>query len=299
MPDSSSELLAPTLSPLREVIARHKLSARKSLGQNFLLDMNLTHRIARQGGDLSTGTVIEIGPGPGGLTRALLAEGARHVIAIERDERCLAALDELAQAFPGRLTLINDDALTLDLKTLGTERPWRIIANLPYNIATALLLKWLEGGIDSYECLVLMFQKEVAERIGAKPGGKSYGRLSVMAQWLCTVEMLFDINPSAFTPAPKVTSRLIALHPRSEPLAPAKADILKHVVKTAFSQRRKMLRSALKGLDVDVAVLLESAGIKPTDRAETLDVESFCRFARVYESLKQAAPPATAPDKAL
>jgi 16S rRNA (adenine1518-N6/adenine1519-N6)-dimethyltransferase len=260
------------------VIAAHGIAARKSLGQNFLLDLNLTRRIARAAGPLDSATVIEIGPGPGGLTRALLSEGARRVIAIERDPRCLAALATLAEAYPGRLDLIEADALTLDLSTLS-DPPRRIAANLPYNIGTALLLRWLDH-IRAYECLTLMFQREVAERLAAAPRSPSYGRLSVITQWLCEVRLLFDIPARAFTPPPKITSTVVQLTPRPTPLAPAAKAALEHVTAAAFGQRRKMLRASLRTLGVPSEALLAEAGIAPTSRAEELSVEQFCALAR-------------------
>ena len=266
------------LPPLRDVIARHDIRATKSLGQNFLLDMNLTRKIARAGGSLAGETVLEIGAGPGGLTRALLAEGAAHVVAVERDRRCLAALEELAAVAQGRLTLVEADALELDEYDLA-PRPSRIVANLPYNISTPLLFKWLDQ-LDLFEHMVLMFQKEVAQRITAPPGGKSYGRLSVMVQWRCETNALFDLPPRAFTPAPKVTSTVIGLTPRAIPLAPAPADVLSAVVAAAFGQRRKMLRSSLRQISADPLGLLATAGLEPTLRAENLSVEQFCTLAR-------------------
>jgi 16S rRNA (adenine1518-N6/adenine1519-N6)-dimethyltransferase len=265
------------LPPLRDSIARHGIAARRSLGQNFILDLNLTRRIARAAGPLDTGTVIEIGPGPGGLTRALLAEGARHVVAIERDPRCLAALAELSAAYPGRLTIVDGDALVLDPAALA-EKPRRIVANLPYNIATALLLRWLER-IGDYESLTLMFQREVAERLVAAPRSRAYGRLSVLVQWLCEAKILFDIPPQAFTPPPKVTSSVVRLAPRPAPLAPADKAVLERVTAAAFGQRRKMLRSSLKSLGAPVEKLLAAAGIAGTARAEELSVADFCALA--------------------
>jgi 16S rRNA (adenine1518-N6/adenine1519-N6)-dimethyltransferase len=266
------------LPPLRAVIARHGIAARKSLGQNFILDLNLTRRIARASGALGTGTTIEIGPGPGGLTRALLSEGARHVVGIERDPRCLAALGELAVLFPDRLDIIEADALAFDPAALG-EPPRRIVANLPYNIATALLLKWLDR-IGEYESLTLMFQREVAERLVAAPRGPAYGRLSVIVQWLCDVRILFDLPPRAFTPPPKVTSSIVRLVPRAAPLAPAEKGTLERVTAAAFGQRRKMLRSSLKSLGMPVEMLLEAARVAPTARAEELSIPEFCALAR-------------------
>ena len=279
-PADLSPHLPPHLPPLRDVLKRHEIRATKALGQNFLLDLNLTRKIARAGGPLEGKTVLEIGAGPGGLTRALLAEGAGHVIAVERDRRCLAALAELAAVVPERLTLVEADALTLNEYDL-TPRPSLIIANLPYNISTPLLFKWL-GHLALFERLILMFQKEVAQRITAHAGGKAYGRLSVMVQWQCQASHLFDVPPRAFTPAPKVTSTVIALTPRPTPLAPAKAEALHAVVAAAFGQRRKMLRSSLKQISADPVRLLAAAGLEPTLRAENLSVEQFCALARAY-----------------
>jgi 16S rRNA (adenine1518-N6/adenine1519-N6)-dimethyltransferase len=270
------------LPPLREVIARHGIAARKSLGQNFILDLNLTGRIARAAGPLDAGTTIEIGPGPGGLTRALLAEGARRVVAIERDPRCLAALMELAARHPGRLEIVDGDALVLDPVAL-TEAPRRIVANLPYNIATALLIRWLDR-IDVYESLTLMFQREVAERLVAAPRSPAYGRLSVLAQWLCEAKILFDIPPRAFTPPPKVISSVVRLTPRGAPLASADKAMLQRVTAAAFGQRRKMLRSSLKSLGVPVEAVLAAAGVAPTARAEELSVAEFCAIAQVLKN---------------
>jgi 16S rRNA (adenine1518-N6/adenine1519-N6)-dimethyltransferase len=275
--------MTPGLPPLREVIARHGIAARKSLGQNFILDLNLTRRIARAAGRLGGSTVIEIGPGPGGLTRALLAEGASRVVAIERDRRAIAALGELAAHYPGRLDLVEGDALAIDPATL-TGPPRKIVANLPYNIATALLLRWLDR-IGDYESLTLMFQREVAERLTARPRQPAYGRLSVLVQWLTEPRILFDIPPSAFVPPPKVTSSVVSLVPRVEPLAPAPKPVLERVTAAAFGQRRKMLRSSLKSLGVPAEALLSAAGIPPTVRAEELSVVQFCALARTMEEM--------------
>jgi 16S rRNA (adenine1518-N6/adenine1519-N6)-dimethyltransferase len=266
------------LPPLRDTIARYRIAARRSLGQNFILDLNLTRRIARAAGPLEHATVIEIGPGPGGLTRALLAEGAHRVVAIERDPRCLAALGDLAAAHPRRLELVAGDALDLDPVTLS-EKPRKIIANLPYNIATALLLRWLERS-GEYESLTLMFQREVAERLVAAPRSPAYGRLSVLVQWLTEPRILFDVPPRAFVPPPKVTSSVVGLTPRATPLAPAARPALEKITAAAFGQRRKMLRSSLKSLGLPVASLLEAAGIAATARAEELSVAEFCALAR-------------------
>jgi 16S rRNA (adenine1518-N6/adenine1519-N6)-dimethyltransferase len=269
------------LPPLRDVIRRHGLAARRSLGQNFLLDLNLTGRIARAAGPLADVTVLEIGPGPGGLTRALLSEGAARVIAVERDERAVAALSEIAERHPGRLTVISADALDYDPRPLIGKDPARIVANLPYNIATALLVNWLsaEPWPPWFDRLVLMFQREVAERIVAVPGGKSYGRLSVLAGWRTHAKILFDVHPSAFVPPPKVTSSVVELVPRADP-APCDRARLENVTAAAFGQRRKMLRQSLKSLGGDPLELLAAAGIAPTARAEDVPVEGFAALAR-------------------
>ena len=272
------------LPPLREVIRRHGLSAKKSLGQNFLLDLNLTGRIARAAGPLVGVTVLEIGPGPGGLTRALLAEGARKVIAIERDERALAALDEIAQRYPGRLEIVAGDALDFDPKPHLASGPARVVANLPYNIATALLIGWLtaEPWPPWYDRLVLMFQREVAERLVAPPGGKQYGRLSVLTQWRAQAKILFDVKPSAFVPPPKVTSSLVEITPRAKPLA-CDRRALERVTEAAFGQRRKMMRQSLKTLGLDPLPLLASAGIDETARAEQIPVAGFVKLANALK----------------
>jgi 16S rRNA (adenine1518-N6/adenine1519-N6)-dimethyltransferase len=278
MSDCPAADAAPDLPPLRDVIARHGLGARRGLGQHFLLDLNLTRRIARAAGDLSQGTAIEIGPGPGGLTRALLEIGARHVIAVERDGRCAPALAELAAAFPGRLSILMADALEIDASGLGVP-PRCIVANLPYNVATPLLLEWL-AAIDAFASLTLMFQKEVADRLIARPRTKDYGRLSVLTQWLADVRRLFDIPARAFTPPPKVTSTVVQLTPRPAPLHPAERTQLERVTAAAFGQRRKMLRQSLKALTADPLALLARAGVPETARAEELDVAQFCALAR-------------------
>jgi 16S rRNA (adenine1518-N6/adenine1519-N6)-dimethyltransferase len=275
---------ADELPPLREVIRRHGLSARKSLGQNFLLDLNLTGRIARAAGPLEGVTVVEVGPGPGGLTRALLANGAHRVIAIERDERCIEALREISLANPGRLEVIAGDAL--EYEPGATGRPARIVANLPYNVATALLVKWLgeEPWPPWFDRLVLMFQREVAERIVAAPGSKTYGRLSVLAQWRSEPKILFDVNASAFVPPPKVKSSIVQLIPRAAPLA-CDRRMLERVTEAAFGQRRKMLRQSLRSLGVDAQTLLASAGIEPTRRAEELSIAEFAGLANAFASI--------------
>ena len=274
------------LPPLREVIARHGLAAKKALGQNFLFDLNLTRRIARAAGPLDGVTVIEIGPGPGGLTRALLMEGATNVIAIERDDRALAALAEISSAYPGKLTIIPGDALQVDYAKLAAGTPTKIIANLPYNIATPLLVGWLGGAQwpPYYESLTLMFQKEVAERIVAKPGGKEFGRLSVLCQYRTTAKKLFDVNRSAFTPPPKVTSSIVQLVPRAKPEPECRLDVLERVTAAAFGQRRKMLRSSLRSILAEPEVLLNELGIDPELRAEQLPVEAFARLAQKIQA---------------
>jgi 16S rRNA (adenine1518-N6/adenine1519-N6)-dimethyltransferase len=269
------------LPPLREVIRRHGLVAKRALGQNFLLDLNLTARIARAAGALGEATVLEIGAGPGGLTRALLALGARRVIAVERDERAIAALHEIAERYPGRLDIIAADALTFDPRSRIGDGPVRIVANLPYNIATALLVAWvcIEPWPPWYEAAILMFQREVAERLVASPGSRNYGRLSVLVQWRCEARILFDINPAAFVPPPKVTSSLVRLLPRAAPL-PCDRKLLETATQAAFGQRRKMLRQSLRSLDGDVAALLSAAKLSPTARAEDIPVTGFVSLAR-------------------
>ncbi len=279
--------MTPQLPPLGDVVRRHKLSAVKSLGQHFLLDGNLTARIARAAGPLAGRHVIEIGPGPGGLTRALLLADAQHVTAIERDGRAVMALNELIDVFPGRLTIVEADALRAD-PTAIVPAPRKVVANLPYNVATPLLLGWL-GNIGAYESLTLMFQKEVALRLVASPGSKDYGRLSVMTQWCAEARLLFDISPKAFVPPPKVTSTLVQLVPRPQPLAPCARNDLERVAAAAFGQRRKMLRAALKSLDVDAGRLLRIAGIEPTERAENLSIADFAALARTYAAVSSRA----------
>jgi 16S rRNA (adenine1518-N6/adenine1519-N6)-dimethyltransferase len=271
------------LPPLREVIRRHGLRARKSLGQNFLLDLNLTARIARAAGPLAGVDVVEVGPGPGGLTRALLAADARRVIAIERDERAVAALGEISARYPGRLEVVAGDALDFDPRPFIGVTPARVVANLPYNIATALLISWLalEPWPPWYDRLVLMFQREVAERIVAAPGSKRYGRLSVLVAWRCQARILFDVAARAFVPPPKVTSSLVTLTPRAAPLA-CERRALERVTQAAFGQRRKMLRQSLKTLGADPLALLETAGIEPTARAEDIPLEGFVALARAF-----------------
>ncbi|MDH4985616.1 16S rRNA (adenine(1518)-N(6)/adenine(1519)-N(6))-dimethyltransferase RsmA [Aminobacter anthyllidis] len=267
------------LPPLRDVIERHGLQAKKALGQNFLLDLNLTGKVARAAGDLSGVTVIEVGPGPGGLTRALLMHGAKRVIAIERDERCLAALAEVSNHYPGRLEVVSGDALKTDFAGLAAGQPVKIVANLPYNIGTELLVRWLtvETWPPFYQSLTLMFQREVAERIVARPASSAFGRLGVLAGWRTDARIAFDVPAQAFTPPPKVTSSVIHLEPRREPLS-ADVKVLGRVTEAAFGQRRKMLRQSLKSMGGEK--LLETVGIDPTRRAETLSVEEFVALAR-------------------
>ena len=267
------------LPPLREVLAAHDLDAKKALGQNFLLDLNLTQKIARTAGDLSGADVIEVGPGPGGLTRAILSLGAEKLTVIERDERCLPALEEIASHYPGKLEIISGDALKTDFAALAGERPVRIISNLPYNVGTQLLVNWLlpRQWPPYWQSLTLMFQKEVAQRIVAEAGDNHYGRLGVLAGWRTEARIAFDVPPQAFTPPPKVTSSVVHLTPRAEPL-PVAAAALERVTQAAFGQRRKMLRQSLKSLGGEA--LLGKAGIDPTRRAETLSIAEFCELAR-------------------
>jgi 16S rRNA (adenine1518-N6/adenine1519-N6)-dimethyltransferase len=274
------------LPPLREVIRKHDLSAKKSLGQNFLLDLNLTARIARVAEPLEDTTVVEVGPGPGGLTRALLALGARRVIVIERDERAIAALDDIAAHYPGRLEIVSGDALQTDIRALVDDGPARIVANLPYNIATPLLIGWLtaEPWPPWYDMMVLMFQREVAERIVAEVGDDAYGRLAVLSNWRCETKIMFDVAPSAFVPPPNVTSSVVRLVPRAAPVA-CDGKLLQRVTEAAFGQRRKMLRQSLKSLGVDAATLLSEAAIEPTARAEEIDVAGFAGLANALAAL--------------
>jgi 16S rRNA (adenine1518-N6/adenine1519-N6)-dimethyltransferase len=278
------------LPPLREVIAKHGLAAKKSLGQNFLFDLNLTARISRTSGPLEGITVIEVGPGPGGLTRALLAEGAARVVVVERDERCLAALEEIGAFHPGRLEVVSGDALRTDWTSLlRSGETTRIVANLPYNIGTELLTRWVETEPwpPFFESLTLMFQREVAERIVAGPDRpKDYGRLSVLCNWRCETRIAFDVSPSAFTPPPKVTSSVVRLIPRPEPL-PCRVRDLSAVTAAAFGQRRKMLRQSLKPLGVDTAALIAKAGLEATARAETIPVDGFVALANALAALRE------------
>ena len=273
------------LPPLREVIARHGLQAQKRLGQNFLLDLNLTARIARVAGDLTGCDVLEVGPGPGGLTRGLLAEGARRVLAIEKDPRCLPALAEIAGAYPGRLQMIEGDALQVD-PLAHLAPPIRVVANLPYNVGTELLVRWLTPPVwpPFWTSLTLMFQREVAERIVAKPGGKAYGRLAILAQWRADAQIRLTLPPQAFVPAPKVESAVVHLEALPAPRFPARPETLSRVTAAAFNQRRKMLRASLRGLHPQIESLLEAVGIPPTARAEEIGLERFCALARALDA---------------
>lgn len=277
------------LPPLRDVISRYELAPKKSLGQNFILDLNLTRRIAREAGPLAGRTVVEIGPGPGGLTRALLLEGAERVIAVERDDRATAALDEVRRHYPGRLDIIAADALAIDwpaeLARRGITDRVVIAANLPYNIATALLVGWLEADPwpPWYDRMVLMFQKEVAERIIAEPATKSYGRLAVIAQWRCDARIALRLGPEAFTPPPKVASAVVVLTPKPKPEPPCSVTTLARVTAAAFGQRRKMLRQSLKALTPMPELLLDRTGLPPTGRAEQLTVQDFARMAQAFD----------------
>ena len=270
------------LPPLREVIAQHNLSAQKSLGQNFLLDLNLTSKIARQAGDLTQSDVLEIGPGPGGLTRGLLAEGARRVIAIEKDRRCIAALEDIQKAYPDRLKILEGDALSINPMEHLTG-PVKVVANLPYNIGTELLIRWLtpKRWPPFWTSLTLMFQKEVAERIVAPVASKAYGRLALLSQWRTNANIVMNLPPSAFTPPPKVSSAVVHLTALSAPRFEAEAAVLEKTVAKAFNQRRKMLRSSLKGFTLDLEEKLQAAGISPTLRAEQVSLEQFCALARL------------------
>jgi 16S rRNA (adenine1518-N6/adenine1519-N6)-dimethyltransferase len=283
MPETSDGL-----PPLRSVIAAHGLSAKRSLGQNFLLDFNLTRKIARAAGPLENCTLYEVGPGPGGLTRALLAEGAPRVIAVERDRRCVAALEEIADAFPGRLEILSGDAMALDERALLHERniaaPVRIAANLPYNVGTALLVKWLTASAwpPFWASLTLMFQREVADRLVSAAGTADFGRLAVLAQWRSEPRILFDVDRRAFTPAPSVTSALVRFEPLAEPRAPARLDDLERVTAAAFGQRRKMLRQSLKQLTPDAEARIRTAGVDPESRPQDLGIAQFAALARAF-----------------
>ncbi len=271
------------LPPLRDVIRDHELVAKKQLGQNFLLDLNLTAKIARAAGDLSGADVLEVGPGPGGLTRGLLAEGARHVVAVEKDGRAIPALEEIAAHYPGRLTVLQGDALELDVAA-HLKPPVKIVANLPYNVGTELLIRWLTPQVwpPFWQSLTLMFQREVAERIVARPGGDHYGRLALLVQWRAEARIVMSLPPEAFTPAPKVHSAVVHLTRLEEPRYPADGKILNRITAAAFNQRRKMLRSSLKALAPDIEDRLLAAGIQPTARAEEIGLEQFCTLARGF-----------------
>lgn len=275
--------MTDALPPLRDVIAHHDLAAKKSLGQNFLLDLNLTRKIARAAGAQEGGLFYEVGPGPGGLTRGLLAEGAGKVIAVERDARCLPALMEIAAAYPGKLEVISDDAMETDEAALFPQGA-RIAANLPYNVGTALLIKWLtsESWPPFWQSCTLMFQKEVAQRIVARPGSEHYGRLSVLAGWRATAKILFDVPARAFVPPPRITSSIVQLIPRATPLAPCTLESLERLTAAAFNQRRKMLRQSLKVLAPDAEARIAAAGIDPTMRPEELAIEQFAALARAF-----------------
>jgi 16S rRNA (adenine1518-N6/adenine1519-N6)-dimethyltransferase len=273
------------LPPLREVIRAAGLSAKKSLGQNFLLDLNLTRRIARSAGPLEGVTVVEVGPGPGGLTRALLMEGAAKVIVIERDERCLAPLKDIAAAYPDRLEILSADAREIDYGALQLQGPARLVANLPYSVGTPLLVGWLKTDPwpPWFDSLVLMFQREVAERIVAASGGKDYGRLAVLSQWRTDPRILFSLPPDAFTPKPKVASAVVKLVPKENPEPSCDISVLERVTAAAFGQRRKMLRASLKQVTPDPESLLTGLGLDPKARAETLEISEFCRIANALE----------------
>ncbi len=277
----SEKSISEGLPPLREVIARHDLAAKKNLGQNFLLDLNLTAKIARAAGKVTGKNIIEIGPGPGGLTRALLDTDAAHIYAVERDDRCVAALQELVDAAKGRLTVLPDDAMKIDYEAI-CQAPRTLVANLPYNIATTLLTGWLKQ-LNLFDSMTLMFQREVADRIVAEPRTKDYGRLSVLAQWLCSVHKAFDLPPEAFTPPPKVHSSIVHLKPkpRTDDIA---IETMERLTAAAFGQRRKMLRQSLKSLNVDVEKFLSAADISPTARAEEIDIAGFVRMASLLEN---------------
>lgn len=274
------------LPPLRQVIGAFDLSARKSLGQNFLLDLNLTAKIARAAGDLSDCDVLEIGPGPGGLTRGMLASGARRVLAVEKDKRCIPALEQIAAAYPGRLDVIEGDALEFDAPT-HLNGKIKVVANLPYNIGTELLVRWLTPPEwpPFWQSLTLMFQREVAQRIVAQPGGKAYGRLAVLAQWRADAKIALSLPPEAFIPPPKISSAVVHLTALPAPRYPADPEMLSRVVAMAFNQRRKMLRAALKGMGADIEDHLRTAGIAPTERAEQVPLEGFCALARSLKAV--------------
>ena len=284
-------MTADGLPPLRDVIAAHRLGAKKSLGQNFLFDLNLTRRIARSAAPFAGFTIVEIGPGPGGLTRALLMEGADRIIAVERDERALPALAEISDAYNGKLKVISEDALAVDWPSV-VSGPAKIVANLPYNIATPLLIGWLSATPwpNWFSSLTLMFQKEVAERIVAKPGSKDYGRLSILCQWRCSCTKLFDVNRSAFTPPPKITSSIVQLVPRPPQPGDCTLSALERVTAAAFGQRRKMLRQSLKSIFPEPEPVLVALGIDPQDRAENIPVSAFAALAKAFSSAHGQTP---------
>ena len=283
--DTEKIMTIDNLPALRDIIITHDLAAKKSLGQNFLLDLNLTAKIARLAGDLTGADVLEIGPGPGGLTRGLLAEGARRVLVIEKDPRCMPIMAEIAAAYPGRLQAINGDALDVN-PLMYLIPPIKVAANLPYNVGTELLVRWLTPPQwpPFWESLTLMFQREVAQRIVAQPGSKAYGRLALLAQWRSDPRIVMDLPPEAFSPPPKVSSSVVYLRALAEPRHKANAVMLNRVVAAAFNQRRKMLRSSLKSLSPDAEDFLKIAGIKPTERAEQLSLEEFCALARAFDA---------------
>jgi 16S rRNA (adenine1518-N6/adenine1519-N6)-dimethyltransferase len=287
------------LPPLRAVIAAHGLSAKKALGQNFLLDLNLTARIARVAGDLAASDVLEVGPGPGGLTRGLLAEGARRVVAVEKDDRCLPALAEIAAAYPGRLQVLSGDALEIDPAAVLVP-PVRVVANLPYNVGTELLVRWLTPPAwpPFWTSLTLMFQREVAARIVAGPGDEAYGRLSILAQWRAEARVALTLPPEAFVPPPKVHSAVVHLQALPAPRFAADPGMLARVTAAAFGQRRKMLRASLRGLAPDIAGHLEAVGIAPTQRAEEIGLEAFCALARRLSAYSAAGGVASAGEAA-
>ena len=283
--DTKKIMTIDNLPSLRDIIITYDLAAKKSLGQNFLLDLNLTAKIARLAGDLTSADVLEIGPGPGGLTRGLLAEGARRVLVIEKDPRCMPIMAEIAAAYPGRLQAINGDALDVN-PLMYLIPPIKVAANLPYNVGTELLVRWLTPPQwpPFWESLTLMFQREVAQRIVAQPGSKAYGRLAILAQWRSDPRIVMDLPPEAFSPPPKVSSSVVYLRALAEPRFKANAVTLNRVVAAAFNQRRKMLRSSLKSLSPDAEAFLKIAGIKPTERAEQLSLEEFCALARAFDA---------------
>jgi 16S rRNA (adenine1518-N6/adenine1519-N6)-dimethyltransferase len=272
----------PDLPPLKEVVARHGIAPSRALGQHFLFDANITDKIVAVAGDVQSGPVYEVGPGPGGLTRSLLAAGARKLVVVENDQRCFTALEELSKAFPGRMRILQADAMIVNEAQYAPPGT-KIVANLPYNISTPLLLKWLKDA-KRFASMTLMFQKEVALRLVATPSTADYGRLSIITQWLCEAKRLFDVEPGSFVPPPKVTSSVVQLVPRAQPLAPARWEHLEKVVAAAFGQRRKMLRVALKTLNVNEVQMIAAAGLNGQARGEELTVTDFCALSRAYQS---------------